>query len=90
MLFRKQPVIDTNNNTGLLEFSIPGYSDDFFPIVVSFHSTKMSFTDMEGSFAYVPSELRGRADSLEPLRSVLVVPRIEVPTHSTSDLIKLS
>ena len=33
-------VIDGNNKTGSLEFSIPGVPDDFFPVTVNFVSRK--------------------------------------------------
>jgi len=33
-------VIDSSNDSGSLEFSIPGIPDDFFPVNVSFYSTK--------------------------------------------------
>ena len=46
---RSLPVIDSSNNTGSLEFGIPGSPDDFFPINVSFHCTKKSFTDIQVS-----------------------------------------
>ena len=35
------PVIDASNKTGSMEFSIPAIPDDFFPINVSFVSTKL-------------------------------------------------
>ena len=35
------PVIDASNKTGSMEFSIPAIPDDFFPITVSFVSTKL-------------------------------------------------
>ncbi len=34
------PVIDANNSTGTIEFSIPARPDDFFPVKVSFSSPK--------------------------------------------------
>jgi len=34
------PVIDSSNANGSMEFTIPGQSGDFFPINVSFYSTK--------------------------------------------------
>ena len=34
------PVIDANNSTGTIEFSIPARPDDFFPVKVSFTSPK--------------------------------------------------
>ena len=40
------PVIDESNKSGVLEFSISGHPDDFFPINVSFGSTK-SFCDLK-------------------------------------------
>ena len=33
-------VIDTSNPSGSLELTIPGHPDDFFPVTVSFYSTK--------------------------------------------------
>nr|CAB3222716.1 coatomer subunit delta-like [Phallusia mammillata] len=41
------PVIDANNSSGVMEFSIAGSPDDFFPINVSFHATKRSYTDLQ-------------------------------------------
>lgn len=41
------PVIDKSSKTGSMEFSIQGCTDDFFPINVSFHSTKTIYTDMK-------------------------------------------
>lgn len=41
------PVIDASNSTGVLDFSIAGSPDDFFPINVSFHSNKKSYSDIE-------------------------------------------
>ena len=35
------PVIDASNKSGSMEFSIPAIPDDFFPIRVSFISTKL-------------------------------------------------
>lgn len=40
------PVIDANNKTGSLEFSIAGQPNDFFPINVSFVS-KRSYCDIQ-------------------------------------------
>ncbi|CAB3990872.1 Coatomer subunit delta [Paramuricea clavata] len=40
------PVIDESNQSGAMEFSISGHPDDFFPIHVSFGSTK-SFCDIK-------------------------------------------
>ena len=42
------PVIDESNQSGAMEFSISGHPDDFFPIHVSFGSTK-SFCDVKVS-----------------------------------------
>ena len=42
------PVIDESNKSGAMEFSIPGHPDDFFPINVSFGSTR-SFCDIKVS-----------------------------------------
>uniref|UniRef100_T2MG56 Coatomer subunit delta n=1 Tax=Hydra vulgaris TaxID=6087 RepID=T2MG56_HYDVU len=36
----KLPVIDASNPNGSLEFSMPSHPDDFFPVNVSFYSTK--------------------------------------------------
>lgn len=41
------PVIDKSNKSGSMEFSIPGCADDFFPISVSFHSSKTTYTDIK-------------------------------------------
>lgn len=41
------PVIDNSNKTGSMEFSIPGCADDFFPVTVSFHSGKTTFSDIK-------------------------------------------
>ena len=35
------PVIDASNKTGSMEFSIAAIPDDFFPITVSFVSTRL-------------------------------------------------
>jgi len=40
------PVIDSSNSSGQMEFSMPSNPDDFFPIDVSFHSTKGLYTDI--------------------------------------------
>lgn len=40
------PVIDTNNESGSMEFSIAGHPDDFFPVNVNFISKK-SFCDLQ-------------------------------------------
>lgn len=40
------PVIDANNKTGSLEFSIAGQPNDFFPINVSFVS-KRNYCDIQ-------------------------------------------
>lgn len=40
------PVIDANNKTGSMEFSIPGQPNDFFPINVSFVS-KRNYCDIQ-------------------------------------------
>lgn len=40
------PVIDANNKTGSLEFSIAGQPNDFFPISVSFVS-KRNYCDIQ-------------------------------------------
>lgn len=40
MLEWKMPVIDSTNPSGSLEFTISGVPDDFFPVNVSFYSTK--------------------------------------------------
>ena len=36
----RMPVIDASNSSGSLEFTISGVPDDFFPVNVSFYSTK--------------------------------------------------
>lgn len=41
------PVVDRTNKTGSMEFSIPGCADDFFPISVTFHSAKTTYTDIK-------------------------------------------
>lgn len=40
------PVIDANNKTGSLEFSIAGQPNDFFPISVTFVS-KRNYCDIQ-------------------------------------------
>lgn len=40
------PVIDANNKTGSLEFSIAGQPNDFFPVSVSFVS-KRNYCDIQ-------------------------------------------
>jgi len=40
------PIIDAQNGTGTMEFSIHGIPDDFFPVQVDFHSTKKPFTHL--------------------------------------------
>ena len=40
------PVIDEANCTGSLEFTIAGNPDDFYPVTVSFYSTK-TICDMQ-------------------------------------------
>ncbi|XP_028400198.1 coatomer subunit delta-like [Dendronephthya gigantea] len=40
------PVIDESNKSGAMEFSVSGHPDDFFPVHVSFGSTK-SFCDLK-------------------------------------------
>lgn len=40
------PVIDANNKTGSLEFSINGQPNDFFPVSVSFVS-KRNYCDIQ-------------------------------------------
>lgn len=40
------PVIDTSNKSGSMEFSIAGHPGDFFPVSVSFSSTK-SYCDLK-------------------------------------------
>ncbi|XP_046853319.1 coatomer subunit delta-like [Xenia sp. Carnegie-2017] len=40
------PVIDESNKSGSVEFTMPGHPDDFFPINVSFGSSK-SFCDLK-------------------------------------------
>jgi len=41
------PIVDSTNSTGVLEFSIAASPDDFFPVNVSFHSTKKSYSDID-------------------------------------------
>ena len=36
----QHPLIDANNKSGSLEFSVGGNPDDFFPVTLSFNSTK--------------------------------------------------
>jgi len=43
------PVIDASNKTGVMEFSVGGHADDFFPVVVSFVSKK-PYCDFEVGF----------------------------------------
>jgi hypothetical protein len=50
------PVIDESNKSGAMEFSISGHPDDFFPIHVSFGSTK-SFCDLKVSLLHYLSML---------------------------------
>lgn len=52
------PVIDANNKTGSLEFSVAGQSSDFFPIGVTFVS-KRNYCDIQVGVG---------SDPLEPLR----------------------
>lgn len=40
------PIIDKDNSTGQMEFSMPSNPDDFFPVEVNFHSTKTLYTDI--------------------------------------------
>ena len=40
------PVIDSSNKSGSMEFSISGHPGDFFPVSVSFASTK-SYCDLK-------------------------------------------
>ena len=43
------PVIDASNPDGSAEFTISGQPDDFFPITVSFYSTK-TICDIQVSY----------------------------------------
>ena len=36
----QHPLIDANNKSGSLEFSVGGNPDDFFPVTLAFNSTK--------------------------------------------------
>lgn len=47
---RTLPVIDKTNKNGSMEFSIPGSADDFFPVTVTFHSAKTTYTDIKVIF----------------------------------------
>ena len=38
--FLQHTLIDANNKSGSLEFSVGGNPDDFFPVTLSFNSTK--------------------------------------------------
>lgn len=38
------PLVDESNSTGQMEFTMPSNPDDFFPVDVSFHSTKSLYT----------------------------------------------
>ena len=40
MFFLQHTLIDANNKSGSLEFSVGGNPDDFFPVTLSFNSTK--------------------------------------------------
>ena len=44
------PVIDTSNKSGSMEFSIAGHPGDFFPVSVSFSSTK-SYCDLKVTYS---------------------------------------
>lgn len=54
------PVIDANNKTGSLEFSIAGQPNDFFPVNVSFVS-KRNYCDIQVGCSY---ELFGRVSTI--------------------------
>ena len=54
-------VIDQDNKTGSLEFSIPGTPDDFFPVTVSFVSKK-SYCDIVVSLYAIFMIVGGWAD----------------------------
>ena len=40
MFFLQHTLIDANNKSGSLEFSVGGNPDDFFPVTLGFNSTK--------------------------------------------------
>ena len=46
------PVIDSSNKSGSMEFSISGHPGDFFPVSVSFASTK-SYCDLKVCYLMV-------------------------------------
>ncbi|XP_076800138.1 coatomer subunit delta-like [Clavelina lepadiformis] len=69
------PVIDASNNTGSMEFSIAGSPDDFFPINVSFHSTKKSFTDIQITGVEMA---QGRSPVKYSSESALLVEKYEI------------
>lgn len=50
------PVIDANNKTGSMEFSMAGHPDDFFPVSVSFISRKSYCEIVVTDVMYVDSE----------------------------------
>jgi len=39
-LLWQHPLIDSNNKSGSLEFSVGGSPDDFFPVTLAFNSSK--------------------------------------------------
>lgn len=43
------PVIDTSNKSGSMEFTIAGHPEDFFPVNVSFYSSK-TYCDVKVSW----------------------------------------
>lgn len=59
------PVIDGNNKTGSLEFSVAGQPNDFFPINVSFVS-KRNYCDIQvgGETSVAPSSGHTRGYTL--------------------------
>ena len=57
------PVIDSNNKSGSLEFSIAGQPNDFFPVNVSFVS-KRSYCDIQVSAGRERETHTHRAESL--------------------------
>ena len=46
------PVIDSSNKSGSMEFSISGHPGDFFPVSVSFASTK-SYCDLKVCYLFL-------------------------------------
>ena len=50
MFFLQHTLIDANNKSGSLEFSVGGNPDDFFPVKLSFNSTKSGIKVMSKIF----------------------------------------